>query len=186
MKIRHILHALLVAFLILTFIHPVWCLESEQDTIEKKSQNRQLMMRLSEQDLILPISSIEWGTPDRWSFTSRYIHNFGKDRCNKTLLNSLTMTLSPGISGGRFGIGYQGVLSPKSMGDLAILSEARVVLLRTWGNPLSSDPDLTFVGAEIRTSIHFLLNIGIGYYEQISDSNGDPKQFYGFHIGIGI
>ena len=111
---------------------------------------------------------------------------FEKDRDNKTWLHNLSISLSPGIAGGRLGIGYQGIFSPRSMKDFGVFSEARVVLLRTWGNPLSTVSNRTFVGAEIRSSLSFLINLGIGYYTQISDSNSDREQFYGFHIGIGI
>lgn len=144
------------------------------------------MLQLSDQDVILPISSIEWGTPDRWFITSRYVHMFEKDRDNKTWLNSLTITLSPGIAGGRFAIGYQGILPSRSMPDFAVLSEVRAVLLRTWGNPLSTIQNRTFVGAEFRIGLSWMLNLGIGYYTQISASNSDHEQFYGFHIGLGI
>jgi hypothetical protein len=52
------------------------------------------------------------------------------------------------------------------MPDFGVFSEARVVLLRTWGNPLSTDTDLTFVGAEIRTAVSFLLNLGVARQTQ--------------------
>ena len=182
MKIRHILKVSYVVSLLLLFAHPVWSQDSLKTTNPKKSSPFQL----SDQDVILPITSIEWGTPDRWSITSRYVHMFEKDRDNKTWLNNLSITLSPGTTGGRFAIGYQGIYTPKSMGDYAILSEVRAVLLRTWGNPLATLPNRTFVGAEIRTSLSFLFNVGIGYYKQISNLNDDRKDFYGFHVGVGI
>ncbi len=184
MKFRHILYVLV--FLLLLFTPQVWSQESEQTEKQEKSQNSRLMFKLSDQDVILPITSIEWGTPDRWSVTSRYVHMFEKDRDNKTWLNNLSITLSPGISGGRFAIGYQGIFSPKSRPDFGIFSEARLVLLRTWGNPLSTETNRTFIGAEIRSSLSFLINIGIGYFTQISTSNGSRERFYGLHIGIGI
>ena len=186
MKFRHILKVSYAVFLLLLFAHPVWSQDSVQTAKQKKSSPPRLMLQLSDQDIILPITSIEWGTPDRWSITSRYTHMFEKDRDNKTWLNSLTITLSPGTAGGRFAIGYQGILSPKSMRDFAVLSEARVVLLRTWGNPLSTHPNHTFVGGEIRIGVSWMINLGIGYYTQISSSSGDREQFYGFHFGIGI
>ncbi len=170
-----------LVFLLFLIVHPVWSQESEQTTKQKKSGG----IQLSDQDVIMPISSIEWGTPDRWSITSRYLHIFEKDRCNKTWLGSLSITLSPGISGGRLGIGYQGAFSPRSMKGFSFYSESRVVLLRTWGNPLSTVPNRTFVGAELRIGV-FWYFIGIGYYSQISDSKSDREQFFGFHVGVGI
>jgi hypothetical protein len=170
MKFQYIRNVLV--FLLFLIVHPVWSQESEKTTKQKKSGGFQL----SDQDVILPISSIEWGTPDRWSITSRYMHIFEKNRRNESWLS---ITLSPGISGGRLGIGYTGILK------FQILNEVRVVLLRTWGNPLSTVPNRTFVGAEFRISADWIF-IGIGYYMQISDSKSDREQFFGFHFGIGI
>ena len=186
MKLRHI-HCLLYAVILLfVFASPVWSQESEQTEKQKKSGGGRGMLKLSDQDVIVPITSIEWGTPDRWSITSRYVHLFGEDRDNKTWLHNLSISLSPGISGGRLGIGYQGIFSPRSIQDFAVFSEARVVLLRTWGNPLSASPDQTYIGGELRMSLSFLLNLGIGYFTKISDADGPEEDFYGFHVGIGI
>ena len=186
MKFRHILKVSYAVFLLLLFAHPLWSQDSVQTAKQKKSPPPRLMFQLSDQDVILPISSIEWGTPDRWSITSRYLHGFEKYRGKKTWRNGLNITLSPGISGGRFAVGYQGIYSPRSMPDFAIFSEVRAVLLRTWGNPLSTLPNRTFVGAEFRIGFSWMLNLGIGYYTQISASNSDQEQFYEFHVGIGI
>lgn len=186
MNFRFIINIMYSVFLLFLFAHLVWSQESEQTEKQKKTRNSRGMLFLSDQDVILPITSIEWGSPDRWSITSRYVHMFQTDRDNKTWLHNLSISLSPGITGGRLGIGYQGIYSPKSMQDFAIFSEARLVLLRTWGNPLSITTKNTFIGAEIRTSISFLLNVGIGYYKQITNQNGNHKDFYGFHVGVGI
>ena len=186
LTLRHVLHAACTVSLLFMFSHAGWGQDSEQPAKQEKSQDHRFMLRLSDQDVVLPISSIEWGEPDRWSITSRYTHMFEKDRNNKTWLNSLSISLSPGIAGGRFSIGYLGIYGPKTKKDFGILSEARVVLLRTWGNPLSADPNRTFVGAEIRSSLSGVINIGFGYYRQISDSTGRGEHFYGLHVGFGI
>ena len=186
MNIRHTLIVQYALVLIIVFAHPVWSQESEQSTEQKKSGGGRGMLQLSDQDVIVPITSIEWGTPDRWSITSRYVHLFREDRNNKTWLHNLSISLSPGIAGGRLGIGYQGIFSPRSMQDFGVFSEARIVLLRTWGNPLTTTANRTFVGAEIRGSLSFLFNLGIGYYTQISESEGHREDFYGFHVGVGI
>ena len=186
MNIRYRLIAPYAFVLIFLFAHPVRSQELEQSTKQKKSSGGRGMLQLSDQDVILPITSIECGSPDRWSITSRYVHMFQTDRDNKTWLHNLSISLSPGIAGGRLGIGYQGIFSPRSMKDFGIFAEARAILLRTWGNPLSTVPNRTFIGVEIRSSLSFLINLGIGYYSQISVSNDDREDFYGFHVGVGI
>ena len=186
MKFRQILNVSHAVFLLFLFAHPVWSQDSLGTTKQNKPRSTWLIQHLSDQDVILPISSIEWGIPDRWSITTRYTHMFEKDRDGKPWLNNLIITLSPGISGGRFAIGYQAIVSPFSMPHMSILSEVRVALLRTWGNPLSISSDRTFAGVEIRSSFEGFINLGIGYFFQISDSNGSEEQFLGFHIGLGI
>ncbi|HPR65361.1 MAG TPA: hypothetical protein PK014_14220 [Thermoanaerobaculia bacterium] len=172
--------------LLLLCAHAAWSQDSEQTVKRDKHQSPRLIVHLSDQDVLLPITSIEWGEPDRWSISSRYTHMFEKNRDNKTWLNNLSITLSPGIAGGRFAIGYQSIYDPKSNSDFVILSEARAVLLRTWENPLSSEPNRTFVGVEIRSSLSGMINVGVGYYRQITDSSGPDDNFYGVHVGFGI
>ena len=186
MKLKNILNVIYTVSFLFLVARPVLSQDSVQTTKQEKAPRKWLMHQLSDQDVFLPISSIEWGTPDRWSITSRYIHMFEKDRDNRTWLNNISITLSPGIAGGRFAIGYQGILTPASMPDFGLFSEARIVLLRTWGNPLSTIANLTFVGVETRSSLSGMINFGIGYFTQISGPDNDRQQFYGFQIGIGI
>ena len=175
---------IVILFLLLLCANTIFSQESEKPVEKKDSRNSWIMHHLSDQDVILTLSSIEWGTPDRWSITSRYVHMFEKDRDNKTWLNNLSITLSPGISGGRFAIGYQGIYSPASLRDFGLISELRGVLLRTWGNPLSTSSNTTFAGAEMKICLSFLLNVSAGYYSPITSEN--IKSFWGFHFGIGI
>ncbi|UCC79300.1 MAG: hypothetical protein JSW64_13660 [Candidatus Zixiibacteriota bacterium] len=158
---------------------------SAQDP-EHKPPNEKSVFRLSERDIILPITSIEWGSPDRWSITSRYIRELDERKEKRTWHNNLSVSISPGISGGRIGFGYLGLFDPQSMSDFGVFFEARAVLLRTWGNPLSTSPNRTFWGGELRVALSFLLNLGVGYYKQLSNSDGLKDSFYGFHIGVGI
>ncbi len=170
--------------LLLALALPAW--SQEKPSAPPKKSHRS-WMDLSDQDKIVP-SSVEWGTPDRWSLTGRYIHFFEKDRDNKRWLHNLTVNLSPGMDGGRLGVGYQGIFSPKviSDSDFAMFFEGRAVLLRTWSNPLETEANRTFVGAEIRFAPTFLFNIGVGYYRQVSSSDGSRDSFWGYHVGVGM
>ena len=160
--------------------------ETEQKEKTKKGHDQWFVFNLSKQDMILPITSIEWGSPDRLSTTSRYIHFFEKERNDKTWLNSAGVLLSPGISGGRIGINYLGIYSPSSpkLRGFALFTELRGVLLRTWENPLTTSSNTTFAGAEVKICLVFLLNVSAGYYSPITNKNTNP--FLGFHIGVGI
>ncbi len=181
MKFRNILNMLVC--LLFLFAHPVWSQQSEQTVMQMKDVRSWNIHRLSDQDVLLTICSIQWGTPDRWSITSRYLHGGKKDRDDQKWLNGFSITLSPGTAGGRLGIGYWGMY----LGEVVALPfEVRGVLLRTWGNPLSTLSNRTFIGAEFRIGYIWLINLGIGYYTQISSSKKDREQFYGFHFGVGI
>ncbi len=146
------------------------------------------------QDVFLPITSVEWGAPDRWSFTARYVHMFDAVEVRDTTrsLNNLTVTLSPGTAGGRLGLGYENIFDSKkgrrgtSGFDVALLSEARVVLLRTWGSPLTAPSGGTFAGGELRTSLVGVCNIGVGYYAPYGGKSVGATSFWGVHAGIGI
>lgn len=164
---------------------PAW--SQEEPSTSPKKEHRSWMM-LSDQDAIVPVTSVEWGIPDRWSLTARYVHMFEKDRNHKKWLNNLTVALSPGTDGGRLGVGYQGIFSPDSTSkpDWAMFIEGRAVLLRTWSNPLETEANRTFVGAEIRFAPTIFFNIGGGYYRQVSSSDGSHDSFWGYHIGIGM
>ena len=164
------------------FTNTILSQESEQPVKKRESRNSWIMLHLSDQDVILTLSSIEWGTPDRWSITSRYIHGFEKERKRITWRNSVGISLSPGLSGGRLGVGYLGIYSPASMKALALISELRGVLLRTWGNPLSTSTNSTLVGAEVKICLSWLINVSAGYYSPITSEN--IKSFWGFHFGI--
>ena len=144
------------------------------------------MMRLSPRDVLLPITSVEWGTPDRWSFTSRYVHGFEDHRGHVPRRDHITVTLSPGTAGGRLGVGYYGLFELKDKRDLIIVIESRAVLLRTWGSPLETEADRTFAGIELRGGIGPFCNVGVGWYRQVSSSDGETYLIIGVHLGIGM
>lgn len=145
--------------------------------------NHRFFGALTEDDMLLPVSSIEWGAPDRWSLTARYVHMFTRDRNARPLkprIHSATVTLSPGTDGARLGAGYQGVWRLK----VPLLVEARLVALRTWGHPLSTVPGRTFLGPEFRCSITGVGNLGAGWYR--CSSGGPVESFWGVHCGFGM
>ncbi len=145
----------------------------------------QLMWTLTEDDVLLPITSLEWGRPDRVSFTSRYLHLFTQDRDRKPWVHAATATLSPGTDGGRLGVGYKGVWKGPSR-SLPLMPEARVVLLRTWGHPLQTAPGRTFLGGELRLGLTFLGNAGVGWYRSTSETGGRRESFWALHVGVGL
>jgi len=162
-----------------------------QDTTSA-SPNRS-RSRADHQDVLVPITSVEWGAPDRWSVTSRYIHMFQKDRNRKATLHNLTVAISPGTAGGRLGVGYQNIhtwrkepRTSRAQESFALLSEARVVLVRTWGNPLRAAANQNFVGGELRTSLAGVLSIGVGYYAGRHVAIGGNRALWSVHIGVGL
>ena len=185
-KVKAVARAIVLICLLAAHIQPLWARIVPLDEKEEKPRSNKLLWRLSNRDMILPITSIEWGTPDRWSFTSRYIHELYDTREGDVWKDWIHVSLSPGTAGGRLSLGYGGVYSPPDSHEFGILTDARMVVLRTWGNPLSTASDLTFAGLEIRAAIGAILNLGVGYYDQISSSDGKRDSFYGFHVGVGI
>jgi hypothetical protein len=143
-------------------------------------ERRILVERLGEQDVLVFVSTLEWGTPDRWSVTGRYVHEFERERNGRTWLNNASLALSPGTDGGRVSVGYLSVWSPFAEREFALLNEIRAVLVRTWSNPLATDPNLTLFGAELRSSTGFLC-ASIGCY-----ATGGRAPLWGFHVGLGI
>jgi hypothetical protein len=144
------------------------------------------MKRLGPRDVLLPISSIEWGVPDRWSFTSRYVHEFDESRGHVPRRDHITVTLSPGTAGGRLGIGYYGLFELEGKKDLIVVIESRAVLLRTWGNPLETEAGRTFAGIELRGGIGPFCNVGVGWYRQMSSNEGEADSIADVHLGVGF
>lgn len=140
--------------------------------------------RIGSRDILLPITSVEWGTPDRWSFTSRYIHELHDER-GAPVQHGIGVTVSPGTAGGRLGAGYHLLIVP-DVGEYAFLIECRGVLLRTWGNPLETGPGRTLAGAELRGSLMPFCNVGVGCYWQVSPEGGPSDPIVGMHFGLGM
>ena len=191
MKSRIVLSSITTLLILFLLVNPTWGQDSEPDEQQRKSKNRQGWLRISDRVLLLPITAVEWGTPDRWSFSSLLIYRAwavdDEEESKKTWHHNFHTSLSPGLSGGRIGIGYGLIFDPPEWRDFGIVSSYRAVLLRSWGNPLFASPDRTYAGAEFKVSLSFLFSVSVGYYSQISDSGDDEKeQFWGFHCGVGI
>jgi hypothetical protein len=84
------------------------------------------------------------------------------------------------------GVGYYGLFELKEKRDLVLFIEPRAVLLRTWGNPLETGADRTFAGLELRGGVGPFLNIGVGWYRQVSSGEGEADSMVALHFGIGM
>jgi len=146
--------------------------------------SRRAMKRIGERDVLLPITSIEWGVPDRWSFTARYIHQMNEDP-GALVKHGVGISASPGTAGGRLAAGSYVLIVPGGK-EFGFLIECRVVVLRTWGSPLETEADRTLAGVELRGSLMPLCNIGIGWYTQVSPSGGSSDPIVGVHFGLGL
>jgi hypothetical protein len=73
-----LLKVIFVFYFLFLITHEVSGQNLLQDKTQKNFSSPRLSFLLSDHDIILPITSIEWGIPDRWSLTSRYIHSFGE------------------------------------------------------------------------------------------------------------
>ena len=175
-------------FLLLISVNNLLSLDTEEKPEPAKRPNQGFVFRLSEQDSIIPITSIEWGHPDRWSFTMRYMHSFHKERIRRIWYHGVGISLLPGLSGGRLGFNYSVIYSPPSpsLREFAIFIHLNATLLRTWGNPLTAITNTTYAGPELKIGISWLFNITVGYYSPISNADDDPVPFWGFHFGVGI
>lgn len=157
-----------------------------QDTEPETGPRRSLLGgRLGEHDVYLTVSSAQWGAPDRWSFTTRWIHELTRIHEPGETGHNLSLSVSPGTDGGRLGLGYLVILtSDGRFHELALFLETRAVLLRTWDHPLGAAPDRTYAGLEARASITFVF-VGVGYYRDVSSSMGTAS-LWGVHVGVGL
>jgi len=170
-----------VALLLLLLLASGTAFASEPDE-EVGRRGSLLVTNFSERDILIHVSSIEWGSPDRWSFTTRYIRRLGESD-GRSYYPHLTATLSPGSAGGRLGLGYLGIWSPSEKGDFGIIHELRGVYLRNWGNPMDGRADAGYLGAELRLGLGWI-NAGVGYYSPLSAD--ETEAFWGWHLGLGL
>jgi hypothetical protein len=153
---------------------------------DEKALSPGLSFRISNQDVLLPITSIEWGLPDRWSFTSRYVHEFDLSRTPMARRDNFTIICSPATAGARLGMGYQAIFNQLSGQSFLTFFETRIVALYTWGTPYAAPAHMTFLGGELRCVFFIVFNTSIGYYVPASSSSSNGDALWGFHIGLGI
>jgi len=185
------MHCCATALLLLALTTPAWSQQSPHAPRRKSGLSR--IFFPTDQDVLMPVMSVEWGVPDRWSVTSRYIHMFQKNRDHKPTLHNMTVSVAPGTAGTRVGLGYENIhgfgnarTASGASGGIVLLSEARVVMLRTWGSPLHAAAHQRFIGGELRTSLTGVVNIGVGYYKARSPAPGDTRALWGVHVGVGL
>jgi hypothetical protein len=167
---------------------PAWC-RTRTEAGRGPLLRRLLLVHHGEHVTVLSLSSVEWGAPDRWSFTSRAGYLFGSEsaRDGARWIHAIALTASPGISGGRLGLGYQFVPSLGRHSDVSLLGEVRAVAMRTWGHPLVVGAGRTFAGVELRASLVGFLNAGVGWFGQIGGvTSGERDHFWGCHFGVGV
>ena len=177
----------LLVLLVLPVASPAWCATRTQ-TGRDPLLRRLLLPHKGEHLVVLSMSSIEWGTPDRWSFTSRCVYMFGSEyaRDHARWINMVALAASPGLDGGRVGLGYQFIPCAKPWSNLGLIYEARGVLLRTWRSPMVVAPGRTFAGVELRGSLVGFFNAGAGWYGRVQGADGGRDHFWGFHLGVGM
>lgn len=146
------------------------------------SARPRLAWRLSERATLLPITTVQWGAPERWSFTSRLVYRLTSAQHGQHL--SWTLGLSPGTGGARAHTGILGIYTFRSHRAPAIRWGASAAVLRTWGHPLGADAWRTWGGMELSGGLPPLLLVGIGRYWPIGA--GDAKPVWGVRVGFGI
>ncbi|HKJ91637.1 MAG TPA: hypothetical protein VJ957_00655 [Longimicrobiales bacterium] len=138
--------------------------------------------RLGERDFLLPITAIQWGSPERWSFTGRFVHRL--DVAEHGVHATWTVGLSPGTGGARAHTGILGVFNLPEHPDTAVRWGASLELLRTWGRPLGAVAYRNYGGVELSGGLPPFLLVGLGRYWPIGA--GDAGPVWGFRIGFGI
>jgi hypothetical protein len=159
----------------------------KDSTAEKKGFGIRdiILHKFSDDDVSILITSIEWGVPDRWSFTSRYVHMFTQNRDTQSLINNFTATISPGIDALRISAGYQAILTKRFWIGVDLLNELRFTWMHTWNKPIIALKNENYGGIELRSSFTGLLNMGFGYFLPLSSSSKSGSLIC-IHAGVGI
>jgi hypothetical protein len=181
------MHAALVLATILGLGVPAAAQDAQTPSAGEKLHRRfnWLGGQLTDRDLVLWLAGVEFGVPAGPAFNSRYFHRWGEDRGGRNPAGAwryFTVSLSPGINGGRIGLGF-GALN---LGKPLVGAELRAAMIRTWRNPISTEPNLTFAGPEARVLLFDAVSAGIGYYWQVSPGRSPGDRLLGGQIGLGF
>ena len=107
-------------------------------------------------------AGVSIGPPER--FSARLIAIRGaEDETPHAAGPGLMLIAEPGVSAGRLGLGY-GVLTVSGP------FYGQISLMRTWGNPLDTGPDLTYVGIELH-----VLAFRVSVFNDLSGSQDDGR-----------
>lgn len=164
---------LVLASLVLALSSVVQAQETGKKTLRPEDL---LVIPIGENGSIVLLTAVEYGAPDKLSFTSAYAHDIPALRSGD-YVTSFRISVAPAVAGIRLkaGLGAYSHSGPGFHGDL--------VVMRTWGNPLKVAPDQTWVGAELRATA--LASLGVGYYQRVQGNRGRDSLF-AVHFGVGF
>jgi hypothetical protein len=98
------------------------------------------------------------------------------DAGNRTHLpHGLLIQVEPGLGGGKASLGYATGLLPYAAGGV------KASVLRTWGQPLLTEPGRTYVGVEAEAT--FFIKLSLGLMTRVAGPNGGRLLVTG---GVGL
>ncbi|OGF68237.1 MAG: hypothetical protein A2Y62_16065 [Candidatus Fischerbacteria bacterium RBG_13_37_8] len=133
---------------------------------------------MTDNDIISPIASVEYGRPDRLSFSTQFLHLFPTINTENITQFYVAASISPGIGGIRFKTGIAYVF--RDAGWVHV----DAVYLHTWWLSSVASSNRNYLGIEARVAI--ILTFGIGYYWRIGETTDSPSRFFGYHVGYGF
>jgi hypothetical protein len=149
---------------------------------EAARQQVRLFWAVGDDSWVLPLASIQWGQPERWAFTSRYVHRLTDLAAGHLLFTSAAV--SPGAAGGRLSLGLLGIVSSPDLPDLRW--ETSATLLRTWGHPLDAVANTTYTGLEVVGGLLPFPSLTVGRYWPVPAPRRAAPPVWGFRVGIGV
>lgn len=99
-------------------------------------------------------------------------------RFSKQSYQAIRAAIEPGVMGIKTSLGY-GFQDFQQMGGSSISLNASY--LRTWHKPWTTDPNLNFIGTELRINFIFF-TFKIGYYKELNAT----RDLFSFTFGFGV